>query len=181
MELDNEIGIKSRKMRKRYGCLLIILLMFGGILISFIRPDKLYYIPKLELYLKIITPYMANSGYIVFSRDSLFSFSEEIDYVKVSKVDDWIRISVDTLNKDRIILYSRFNYIKELNQRHFLLEQQYFKDSIIIDSIYREDMNAPLHDSIQSRYVQIYVTESLNSVLIEENEGEDLKELIPMK
>ncbi len=45
---------------------------------------KTYYFPQIETYMKVYMPF-GDYGYVIFSKDSVFSFSENSDFVRIYK------------------------------------------------------------------------------------------------
>ncbi len=66
----------------------VIGIAFIYVLIApFMEEDKQYYVAEAEMYIKLVRPPMDKYGYVLFSKDSIFSLSDKVDYLKVHKSD----------------------------------------------------------------------------------------------
>lgn len=99
--------------------------------------DKTYYFPQIETYLKIHKPLFNKYGYIIFSKDSIFTFSEKIDFVKIYKSEtNSVSFIFNPTEHNKIYIIDRWNNV-QINQVNFSLEKinkedtTFFKQEII--------------------------------------------------
>lgn len=72
---------------------------------ALIETNKTYYFPQIKTYLKVYKPPFNKYGYVLFSKDSMFSFSKNIDFVKISKSEtSWINFVFNPLKKIKFML-----------------------------------------------------------------------------
>jgi len=89
---------------------LIMLTLFAN---SFIAREKLYYVPKIDMYLKTIYYPKDEFGYILFSKDSTLTLCNTVDYIVVSKQtgDRCAIIFTDPSKKNELHFFIRFGTI----------------------------------------------------------------------
>jgi len=149
-------------------------IFIGLILLWILMPikctEKLYYIPQVEMYLKIVKPPLNKYGYVFFSKDSIFSSSEQIDYIKIYKSEtSRINIIINPNIKDELYLDDRFNYSTphaveyKINKISFRDTTFYEKWNIAGTSTY----------VLKYPYMDITFEEYLRSIYVT-NYGEDL-------
>ena len=90
---------------------------------SFIAREKLYYVPKIDMYLKTIYYPKDEFGYILFSKDSTLTLCNTVDYIVVSKQtgDRCAIIFTDPSKKNELHFFIRFGTIYKKNQVHYKL------------------------------------------------------------
>lgn len=62
---------------------LIVYIYISGV----INQDKTFYIPQIEAYVRVYSPPFNEYGYVYLSKDSVFSMSDHVDFLKVQKSD----------------------------------------------------------------------------------------------
>nr|WP_320058448.1 hypothetical protein [uncultured Bacteroides sp.] len=106
-------------MNKRNLALLYIItpfILLGLIILWILAPsfrttEKLYYIPQVGMYLKIIKPPLSRYGYALFNKDSIFSLSEKSDYIKVYKSETAsFNIIINPNIENKLYFDDRFNF-----------------------------------------------------------------------
>lgn len=74
---------------KKFAIFILVSLLVIAVFVVYLyvsankEKDRTYYFPQIETYLKIYKPPFRKYGYVIFSKDSVFTFSENIDFVKI--------------------------------------------------------------------------------------------------
>lgn len=100
---------------------------------ALIETNKTYYFPQIKTYLKVYKPPFNKYGYVLFSKDSMFSFSKNIDFVKISKSEtSWINFVFNPLKKNKIYVVDRWNNT-QINQVNFNIEKISRTDTLFFE------------------------------------------------
>ncbi|MDR1181412.1 MAG: hypothetical protein LBL13_05505 [Bacteroidales bacterium] len=115
-------------MKKFVFILLLPLLLVAAFVVycyvsATIENDKTYYFPQIETYLKIYKPPLNKYGYVIFSKDSIFSFSKNIDFVKIYKSEtSWVNFIFNPAENNKFYIVDRWNNV-QINQINFAVKK----------------------------------------------------------
>lgn len=114
--------------------LLIVTVLIVSIYVSWdAEKEKTYYFPQIEMYLKVHKPPLSKYGYVVFSKDSTFTFSEDIDFVRIYKSEvSEVRFIFNPKEKNRFYLIDRSNNA-QVNQVNFAIREINGKDTTFFE------------------------------------------------
>lgn len=117
-------------MKKKYIILSLVLLLslsaFIAYYIIFFIPEKNkeYYFPQIETYIKMHNLPFDNYGHVIFSKDSISSFSDKVDFVEIYKSEtSWINFIFNPVENNKIYIVDRYNNIVQINQVDFIFER----------------------------------------------------------
>ena len=86
------------------------------------------------MHLKIYTPPFNKYGYVIFSKDSIFSFSENSDYIKIYKTEtSWVSIVFNPLNSKEFYIIDSSNNA-EINDVKFHIKRIERDDTLFFES-----------------------------------------------
>lgn len=123
--------------------------------------NKTYYFPKIETYIKIYKPPHNKYGYVLISKDSVFSFSENIDYVRIYKAEtSGISFIVDPFENNNIYIVDRWNNA-QINQVNFGIEKIDRGDTTFFDEGTISGVNTYI---LKSPYFEFYIEGYLHTV-----------------
>lgn len=122
---------------------------------------KTYYFPQIETYMKVYKPLFNNYGYIVFSKDSVFSFSENSDFVKVYKSEtSSVDFIFNPLENKKIYVVDRWNNI-QINQSDFIIEKINRTDTTFFE---QESIAGANTQILKPKYFEVFIEGYLQSV-----------------
>jgi hypothetical protein len=144
-----------------------------------IESNKKYYFPQIETYLKVYKPPFSKYGYAVFSKDSMLSFSENIDFVKIYKSEtSSVSFIFNPLESNKIYVVDRWNNA-QINQVNFSIEKINRTDTTFFEQESIAGVNTHI---LKSLYFEIFVEGFLQSVFYTDYDiGECLIEAKPIK
>ncbi|GAB6013484.1 hypothetical protein [Viscerimonas tarda] len=126
-----------------------------------IESNKKYYFPQIETYLKVYKPPFNKYGYVIFSNDSLLSFSESTDFVKISKSEtSWVSFIFSPLENNKIYIVDRWNNA-QINQVNFIVEKIGIQDTIFFEQEFIAGASTYI---LKPQYFEISVEGFLQSV-----------------
>lgn len=122
---------------------------------------KTYYFPQIETYMKVYKPLFNNYGYIVFSKDSVFSFSENSDFVKIYKSEtSSVDFIFNPLENKKIYVVDRWNNI-QINQSDFIIEKINRTDTTFFE---QESIAGANTQILKPKYFEVFIEGYLQSV-----------------
>ncbi|MGI6078015.1 MAG: hypothetical protein ACOXZH_09920 [Bacteroidales bacterium] len=122
---------------------------------------KTYYFPQIETYMKVYKPLFNNYGYIVFSKDSVFSFSENSDFVRIYKSEtSSVDFIFNPLENKKIYVIDRWNNTK-INQSDFIIEKINRTDTTFFKQESIAGANTPI---LKPKYFEVFIEDYLQSV-----------------
>lgn len=122
---------------------------------------KTYYFPQIETYMKVYKPLFNNYGYIVFSKDSVFSFSENSDFVKIYKSEtSSVDFIFNPLENKKIYAVDRWNNI-QINQSDFIIEKINRTDTTFFE---QESIAGANTQILKPKYFEVFIEGYLQSV-----------------
>ena len=128
---------------------------------ALIESNKKYYFPQIETYMKVYKPPFNKYGYVLFSKDSMLSFSESIDFAKISKSEtSWVSFIFTPLGKNKIYVVDRWNNT-QINQVDFIIEKISREDTIFFEQEFIAGVNAYI---LKPPYFEISVEGFLQSI-----------------
>lgn len=126
-----------------------------------IENDKKYYFPQIETYLKMYKPPFNKYGYVFFCRDSIFSFSEKMDFVKIYKSGtSSVSFIFNPLENNKIFIVDRWNNI-QINQVNFIIEKINWEDTTFFEQEIVAGVNTYI---LKSSYFEVFIEGHLQSV-----------------
>ena len=130
--------------------------------------DKTYYFPQIEIYLRVYKPPFNKYSYVIFSKDSVFTFSENIDFVKIYKSKtNWINFVFNPAENNKFYIVDRWNNT-QVNQVDFTVEKISRKDT----AFFEQEVIAGVCTSIlKPIYFEISVDGFLQSVFYTNHNG----------
>ena len=121
---------------KKFVFILLLLIAFALYCCS-IERDKTYYFPQVATYLKVYKPPFNKYGYVIFSKDSVFAFSENIDFVKIYKSEtSLVNFIFNPAENNKFYIVDKWNNA-QINQVNFTVEKisredtTFFKQEVI--------------------------------------------------
>lgn len=117
--------------------LFVALVVLHDIFLAYKNKYKTYYFPQIETYMKVYMPF-GDYGYVIFSKDSVFSFSEDSDFVRIykSETNTATFIFNPLENKKIYVVDDEWGNVKN-NQSEFVIEKinqtdtTFFKQGIV--------------------------------------------------
>jgi hypothetical protein len=126
-----------------------------------IESNKQYYFPQIETYLKVHKPPFSKYGYVMFSKDSVFTFSEGIDFVKVYKSETSnVSYIFNPSDSNKIFVVDRWNNA-QINQVNFIIDKISREDTTFFEQEIVAGTNAYM---LKPPYVEIVIEGFLQSV-----------------
>jgi hypothetical protein len=126
-----------------------------------LEKDKTYYFPQIETYLNVYKPPFNKYGYVLFSKDSVLLFSDNIDFAKISKSEtSLVSFIFNPLEKNKIYVVDRWNKT-QINQVDFIMEKISRTDTIFFEQEIVAGANAYI---LKPQYFEISVEGYLQSV-----------------
>lgn len=152
---------------KKFILFLLLPLLIVAVFIVYIyvsasfEKDRTYYFPQIETYLKVYKPPFSKYGYVIFSQDSVFSFSENIDFVKIYKSEtSSVRFIFDPTENSKFYIIDRWNNA-QINQVNFTVKQISRGDTTIFEQEVISGVNTYI---LKPTYFEIFVEDFLQSV-----------------
>ena len=140
--------------------------------------NRTYYFPKIETYIKIYIPPYNKYGYVILSKDSVFSFSENIDYVRIYKAETSdISFIVDPLENNKICIVDWSNNA-QINQVNFDIKKINRGDTTFFDEGTISGVNTYI---LKPHYFEFYIEGFLHTVwFLDKNIDENLIKAEPI-
>jgi hypothetical protein len=164
----------------------LFLFFLGGILllvlVNTVIPRKnLYYVSKLDMYIKTIYYPKDEFGYILFGKDKDLAISDTCDYIAVGKRTGGVcaSILVNSDKRDELNVLLTFNSIYKKNQSHYKFV--ILKDNIVEDTVFYEKRHLSDPQILKRPYVNIQVNEFFESVFISNDKDSYLHKLEAIK
>lgn len=126
------------------------------------RNKEYYYLPQVKTYLKVYKSQFEENGNIVLGKDSLLTFSDKYDFIKVRKSKaGGVVIIINPSDNDKIYVYDKHDVVLEFNQVNLIIEEISGEDSTFIE----EHIIAGLHAfHLKPTYIEISFDDFLHSV-----------------
>jgi len=126
-----------------------------------VENNKTYYFPQIATYLKVYKPPFNKYGYVIFSKDSIFSFSKNIDFVKIYKSEtSSISFIFNPTEHNKFYIVDRWNNV-QTNQVNFAMEKINIEDT----TVFEQEVVAGVCTSVlKPNYFEISVEGFLQSV-----------------
>jgi hypothetical protein len=175
----------NKKKKLALGCILfpLVVIMLACLCLfvsSFFRKDKLYCFPQADMYMKIVRPPMDRCGYVLFSKDSVFSLSDSVDYVKICPSEtSWVSFIINPLENNKIFVIYRWDDV-QINQVNFIMEKISRKDTAFFKEYIIPETAGTRSYKVKKTYFEITVEGYLQSVFLA-NYGERLNKIEPIK
>ena len=156
-------------MKKIVFILLLPLLLIAAFILycytsAVVDSDKKYYFPQIETYLKIYKPAFNKYGYVIFSKDSVFSFSENIDFVKIYKSEtSTVSFIFNPVETNKFYIVDRWNNA-QINQVNFVMEKINWKDTTFFEAYIIPETSGTRAYKVKPPYIDISVEGYLQSV-----------------
>lgn len=160
--------------------LLVLVVFFVYLNISAnMEKNKTYYFPQIEIYMKVYKPPFNKYGYVLFSKDSIFSFSENSDFVKVYKSETSSASFVfNPTDNNKIYITDRWNNT-QINQVNFVVKQINMEDTTFFEKTVISGANTYV---LRQPYFEIFIEDFLQSAFyIDYNIGESPIKAEPIK
>ena len=128
---------------------------------STVENNKTYYFPQIETYLKVYKPPFNKYGYVIFSKDSVFTFSENIDFVKIYKSEtSSVSFIFNPLEHNKFYIVDRWNNA-QINQVSFAIKKINREDTIFFE---QEVITGICTQILKPNYFEISVEGFLQSM-----------------
>lgn len=142
---------------------LFVIMVFIGYLYTSAHSEeeRTYYFPQIDVYMKVYKPIFRDYGYVTFSKDSIFSFSENSDFIRIYKSEiSMVNFIFNPLDNKKIYVIDRWNNTK-INQVNFDIKKIDKKDT----TFFEQELIAGLKTQIlKSQYFEIFIEGYLQSV-----------------
>ena len=123
--------------------------------------NKTYYFPQIETYMKVYKPPFHKYGYVLFSKDSIISFSENTDFVKVYKSEiSSVSFIFNPAENNEFYIIDRWNNA-QINQIDFVVKRINQEDTIFFEQETIVGINTYI---LKPPYFEIFVEGFLQSV-----------------
>ncbi|MDR2684254.1 MAG: hypothetical protein LBB53_02585 [Prevotellaceae bacterium] len=162
--------------------LLVIAVFIVYIYVSaVIENNKTYYFPQIETYLKVYKPPFNKYGYVIFSKDSVFTFSDNIDFVKIYKSEtSSVNFIFKPAENNKFFIVDKWNNA-QINQVNFVMEKINREDT----TFFEQEVVAGIGytRALKPIYFEIFIEGFLQSVFYSDCNGieEDLIKAEPIK
>ncbi len=160
--------------------LLVLTVFFVYLYISAnMEKNKTYYFPQIEIYMKVYKPPFNKYGYVLFSKDSIFSFLENSDFVKVYKSETSSASFVfNPAENNKFFITDRWNNT-QINQVNFIVKLINKEDTTFFEQTVISGANTYV---LKQPYFEIFIEDFLQSVFyIDYNIGESPIKAEPIK
>ena len=154
-------------MRKLFVCFIVVSLLLILSVVLYCSVDayknryKTYYFPQIETYMKVYKPIVKRYGYAIFSKDSVFSFSENRDYVRIYKSEiSAVDFIFNPLDNKNIYVVDRWNNAK-INQVNFDIKKVNREDTVFFE---QESIAGLKTQTLKQMYFNIFIEGYLQSV-----------------
>ncbi len=138
-----------------------IFILYVYISAFFIQEQAYYYTP-LELYIKVYKPPFDNYGYVMLSKDSVPSFSEDVDYLKIRRTAIVnVKLVFNPTENNKIYIADRWDDIY-INPVKFIMERVTWNDTIIYGTT--TIPNSYSFSYLKPHYNEIAIDYYLNSI-----------------
>lgn len=123
--------------------------------------DKTYYFPQIATYLKVYKPPLNKYAYVIFSKDSVFTFSKKIDFVKIYKSEtSSVSFIFNPAEPNKFYIVDRWNNA-QINQVNFTVEKINCENTIFFK---QEVISGVCTQILKPTYFEISVDGFLQSV-----------------
>ena len=141
--------------------------------------NRTYYFPQIETYIKVYKPPFNKYGYLIFSKDSVFSFSENIDFFKVYKSEtSSVHFIFNPAEHSKFYIIDRWNNT-QINQVNFVVKRINKEDTTFFEQTVISGVNTYV---LKPPYFEIFVEDFLQSIFyIDYNIGESPIKVEPIK
>ena len=140
--------------------------------------ERIYHIPQVNMYLKIIKPPMVKYGYVLFSQDSIFSSLDKMDYLKIQKLDITQTIIIINPNiKDELYIDDRFHCL-DIHQINYKICRIGFRDTAFF---LVNHADVPYDYQLKYPYMNITIGAYLDFVSIANYGEKYLRDIMPCK
>ena len=137
-------------------CLIVYLYNY-----SHSEKERTYYFPQIGIYMKVYKPIFKNYGYVFFSKDSIFSCSEDSDFVRIYKSEvSSVDFIIRPLDNKKIYVVDRWNNA-EINQVNFDIRKINREDTTFFE---QENIAGLKTQRLKSQYFEIFIEGYLQSV-----------------
>ena len=160
---------------KKLLLILLLPLLFVAVFVVYIyvsaimEKDKTYYFPQIDTYVKIYKPPFNKNGYVLFSKDSIFSFSENIDFAKIYKSEtSSVSFIFNPFEKNKIFVVDWCNNA-QINQINFIVEKISRNDTTFFENHIIAGTQTYI---LKYPYIEVFVEGYLQSVFYTDYSGE---------
>ena len=159
--------MKNKKMRKLFVCFIAVPLLFILSVVLYCSVDayknryKTYYFPQAETYMKVYKPVFNCYGYAIFSKDSIFSYSENSDFIRIYKSEtSQVNLIFNPLDSKKIYVEDRWNNTK-INQVNFDIKRINREDTTFFEQEYISGLKIQIP---KPQYFEVFIEGYLQSV-----------------
>ncbi len=147
--------------------LAVVVIFIGYIYISAsLDKYKTYYFPQIETYVKVYKPPFSKYGYVIFSKDSIFSFSEDIDFVRIYKSDvSSVRFIFNPLENNNIYVCESNNNI-EINMSNFIINKIDRTDTTFFEQVKIAEITTQV---AKQKYFEFFIEGYLRTIFYVDN------------
>ncbi|MBR3567746.1 MAG: hypothetical protein IKN94_05675 [Salinivirgaceae bacterium] len=123
--------------------------------------EKTYYFPQVETYMKVYKPVFNCYGYAIFSKDSIFSYSENSDFIRIYKSEtSQVNLIFNPLDSKKIYVEDRWNNTK-INQVNFDIKRINREDTTFFEQEYISGLKIQIP---KPQYFEVFIEGYLQSV-----------------
>jgi hypothetical protein len=147
--------------------LMLPLLVFVAFVVYFLvsvvtENNKEYYFPQIKAYLKVYKPPFKEYGYVIIGKDSILSFSNNVDFIKVKKSEtSWVSFIFNPQENNKIFIVDESDNIININQVDFQIEKINRKDTTFFEKHIVAGVDAYV---LKPQYLNISIEGYLQSV-----------------
>lgn len=142
--------------------LFVIMVFIGCLYVSALsEKEKTYYFPQIDIYMTVYKPIFRDYGYVIFSNDSIFSFSEDKDFIRIYKSEvSQIDFVFNPSDSKKIYVVDRWNNAK-INEVNFDIMKIKREDT----AFFEQEEVAGFHaQKLKAQYFEIFLEGYLQSV-----------------
>ena len=142
--------------------LFVIMVFIGYLYISaHSEEERTYYFPQIDVYMKVYKPIFRDYGYVTFCKDSIFSFSENSDFIRIYKSEiSTVNFIFNPMDNKNIYVIDRWNNTK-INQVNFDIKKIDKKDTTFFEQEFIAGIKTQI---LKSQYFEIFIEGYLQSV-----------------
>ena len=166
-----------RNIKLVFKLLFLLLILALGILHfnSLIRKERIYYIPQINTYIKLVEPSSCNYGYVFFSGDDRFVNST--DFFKIWRIGTAGIVKIVFNPEEREVFYilNRYGKHVDINSDKYKMSEIEITDSTFF--------NEPQHSitTMKKPYESVSIEYSFEGVYLTFYENTSMKKIYPIK
>lgn len=147
--------------------MLIMVFLLYVYILGVINQDKTFYISQIETYVRVYNPPFNEYGYVYLSKDSVFSMSDHVDFLKVRKSDVGdIYLLFNPVERNKFYIrdfrMTPSNQDPQINDFYFTFERISLNDTTFYELENTEHRGYKYH--LKSPYSCIWIDGFLNKV-----------------